>query len=50
MFNISRVSALKWSGLIGSILLGGVTIAKGDVNTGLGIIMAAFSSGSALAK
>jgi len=49
MFGISRVSAMKVAGMLGSLIFGGMTIANGDLNTGLGIIAAAFSS-AGLAK
>lgn len=35
----------KWTGLVGSILLGASMIIKGDATTGIGIITAAFSAG-----
>lgn len=36
---------IKWGGLLGSLLLGGVAIAKGDVQGGMSIILPAFSVG-----
>lgn len=41
---------IKWAGIIGSILIGGSLVVKGQTEAGIGIITAAFGSGSALIK
>lgn len=41
---------VKWAGLLGSILLGGSLIFKGQVEMGMGVITSALSSASVLSK
>lgn len=41
---------VKWAGLIGSVLLGGSLIMKGQVEMGMGVITSALSSASVVLK
>lgn len=46
--NEVRVKALKYAGLVGSMLVGVTMIINGQIEGGVGIIAASLSSGSAL--